>query len=130
VNGPSSPQNERSVKELMLGVIEMQIKKNPCGQGVSTAVNVVTSEGAPTISSILKTDHRTDMLRPSSGISRGSYHYFMFTATFAVVNMSCSCLSIMCLCPVKHRFHGVIIICGLVFFSVVLLPKLGLGCLI
>lgn len=55
----------------MLGVIEMQIKKNPCGQGVNTAVNVVTSEGTPTISSILKTDHRTDMLRPSSDNSRG-----------------------------------------------------------
>jgi nuclear receptor co-repressor 1 len=71
VNGPSSPQNERSVKELMLGMIEMQIKKNPCGQGVNAAVNVVTSEGTPTISSILKTDHRTDLLRPSSDISRG-----------------------------------------------------------
>jgi hypothetical protein len=55
----------------MLGVIEMQIKKNPCGQGVNTSVNVVTSEGTPTISSILKTDHRADMLRPSSDISRG-----------------------------------------------------------
>jgi nuclear receptor co-repressor 1 len=59
------------VKELMLGVIEMQIKKNPCGQGVNAAVNVVTSEGTPTISSILKTDHRTDLLRPSAEISRG-----------------------------------------------------------
>ena len=58
----------------MLGVIEMQIKKNPCGQGLSTAVNVVTSEGAPTISSILKTDHRTDIIRPASDISRGSRH--------------------------------------------------------
>jgi hypothetical protein len=57
----------------MLGVIEMQIKKNPCGQGVGTAVNVVTSEGTPTISSILKTDHRADMIRPSSDISRGSW---------------------------------------------------------
>lgn len=71
MNGPSSPQNERSVKELMLGMIEMQIKKNPCGQGVNAAVNVVTCEGTPTISSILKTDHRTDLLRPSSDISRG-----------------------------------------------------------
>ncbi|KAJ9589596.1 hypothetical protein L9F63_017181, partial [Diploptera punctata] len=68
VNGPSSPINVRSVKELMLGVIEMQIKKNPCGQ-LSSGVNVVTSEGAPTISSILKTDHRTDMMRPSSDIT-------------------------------------------------------------
>jgi nuclear receptor co-repressor 1 len=56
----------------MLGVIELQIKKNPCGQGVSTAVSVVTSEGAPTISSILKTDHRADILRPAAEISRGS----------------------------------------------------------
>jgi len=58
----------------MLGVIEMQIKKNPCGQGVSTCVNVVTSEGAPTISSILKTDHRSDILRPAPDISRGSHY--------------------------------------------------------
>ena len=78
VNGPVSPPiNVRSVKELVLGVIEMQIKKNPCGP-VNTGVNVVTSEGAPTISSILKTDHRTDMLRPSSGITLISYIILIF----------------------------------------------------
>ncbi|XP_024086197.1 nuclear receptor corepressor 1 isoform X2 [Cimex lectularius] len=46
---PSSPL---TVKDLMLGVIEMQLKKTQ-GQGQSTS----NPGGAPTISSILKTDH-------------------------------------------------------------------------
>jgi hypothetical protein len=86
----------------MLGVIEMQIKKNPCGQGVNAAVNVVTSEGTPTISSILKTDHRTDMLRPPSDNSRGTLlhiynnidYKFLFKIVF-ILTVYYSCLKML-----------------------------------
>ena len=44
----------------MLGVIEMQLKRNQNSPGGSSS-NVPVSSGTPTISSILKTDHRNDI---------------------------------------------------------------------
>lgn len=57
----SPPNNDPiTVKDLMVGVIEMQLKRNfnsPSDSG-SSAPN---SSATPTISSILKTDHRNDI---------------------------------------------------------------------
>lgn len=44
----------------MLGVIEMQLKRNQNSPGGSSS-SVPVSSGTPTISSILKTDHRNDI---------------------------------------------------------------------
>lgn len=49
-----------SLQDLMLGVIEMQLKRNQNSPGGSRS-SVPVSSGTPTISSILKTDHRNDI---------------------------------------------------------------------
>lgn len=63
VHSPPSTTNNSNpltVKDLMLGVIEMQLKRTPnsLADSGSSAPN---SSGTPTISSILKTDHRNDI---------------------------------------------------------------------
>ncbi|CAG2063460.1 unnamed protein product, partial [Timema podura] len=65
VNGPireGSPPT-RSVKDLVLGMIEMQLLKNPGGHGNNTSVNLSGTIVEPTISSILKTDHHAEIHR-------------------------------------------------------------------
>lgn len=57
----TSNSNPLTVKDLMLGVIEMQLKRTPNSQGDGSASAPGTSSGNPTISSILKTDHRNDI---------------------------------------------------------------------
>lgn len=73
----SPPNNDPiTVKDLMVGVIEMQLKRNfnsPSDSG-SSAPN---SSATPTISSILKTDHRNDIAyvrsyKASSNISNNT----------------------------------------------------------
>nr|CAD7571913.1 unnamed protein product [Timema californicum] len=64
-NGPvreGSPPT-RSVKDLVLGMIEMQLLKNPGGHGNNTSVNLSGTIVEPTISSILKTDHHAEIHR-------------------------------------------------------------------
>ncbi|XP_023245683.1 histone-lysine N-methyltransferase 2D isoform X2 [Copidosoma floridanum] len=55
----TSGPNPLTVKDLMLGVIEMQLKRTPSDSGPASSIPV--SSGTPTISSILKIDHRNDI---------------------------------------------------------------------
>lgn len=57
---PSTTNNSNplTVKDLMLGVIEMQLKRTP--NSSADCGSQATNSGTPTISSILKTDHRND----------------------------------------------------------------------
>lgn len=57
----ASNNNPLSVKDLMLGLIERQLKLNPHGGPSDNGSGVPVSSGTPTISSILKTDHRSDI---------------------------------------------------------------------
>jgi hypothetical protein len=52
--------NNHDLQDLVLGVIEMQLKRNHNSPGGSSS-SVPVSSGTPTISSILKTDHRNDI---------------------------------------------------------------------
>lgn len=71
----TSNSNPLTVKDLMLGVIEMQLKRTPNrtpnspADGGSSAPN---SSGTPTISSILKTDHRNDITYVRGGYKSAS----------------------------------------------------------
>lgn len=57
----TSNTNPLTVKDLMLGVIEMQLKRNPNSPANTGSSSVPISSGTPTISSILNTDHRNDI---------------------------------------------------------------------
>ncbi|XP_026830889.1 uncharacterized protein LOC105284432 isoform X2 [Ooceraea biroi] len=57
----TSNSNPITVKDLMLGVIEMQLKRNPNSPADNSGSSAPNSSGTPTISSILKTDHRNDI---------------------------------------------------------------------
>ena len=57
----TSNNNPLTVKDLMLGVIEMQLKRNPNSPANTGSSSVPISSGTPTISSILNTDHRNDI---------------------------------------------------------------------
>lgn len=57
----TSNANPLTVKDLMLGVIEMQLKRNPNSPANTGSSSVPISSGTPTISSILNTDHRNDI---------------------------------------------------------------------
>lgn len=57
----TSNTNPLTVKDLMLGVIEMQLKRNPNSPANPGSSSVPISSGTPTISSILNTDHRNDI---------------------------------------------------------------------
>lgn len=63
VHSPPSTtsNNPLTVKDLMLGVIEMQLKRNPNSPAGTGGLSVPVNSGTPTISSILKTDHRNDI---------------------------------------------------------------------
>lgn len=76
VHSPPSTtsNNPLTVKDLMLGVIEMQLKRNPNSPAGTGGLSVPVNSGTPTISSILKTDHRNDITfvreyKPSSSIA-------------------------------------------------------------
>jgi len=58
---PTNNSNPLTVKDLMLGVIEMQLKRNPNSPADNGGSSAPNSSGTPTISSILKTDHRNDI---------------------------------------------------------------------
>lgn len=60
---PSTTNNSNplTVKDLMLGVIEMQLKRTPNSPADGSGSSVPNSSSTPTISSILKTDHRNDI---------------------------------------------------------------------
>ncbi|CAH1393589.1 unnamed protein product [Nezara viridula] len=76
---PSSPLTVKTVKDLMLGVIEMQLMKDQGGQ-----VQTSNTPGAPpTISSILKTDHHN---LSYSQRDKGSRQIDNSLATVSVVN--------------------------------------------
>ncbi|KYM98298.1 Nuclear receptor corepressor 2 [Cyphomyrmex costatus] len=70
----TSNSNPLTVKDLMLGVIEMQLKRTPNSPADGGSLLAPNSSGTPTISSILKTDHRNDITyvrgygKPSSNI--------------------------------------------------------------
>ncbi|KYN36663.1 hypothetical protein ALC56_08454 [Trachymyrmex septentrionalis] len=57
----TSNSNPLTVKDLMLGVIEMQLKRTPNSPADGGGSSASNSSGNPTISSILKTDHRNDI---------------------------------------------------------------------
>ncbi|TGZ54100.1 Uncharacterized protein DBV15_00368 [Temnothorax longispinosus] len=58
----TSNSNPLTVKDLMLGVIEMQLKRAPnCPPPDGGGSSAPNSSSTPTISSILKTDHRNDI---------------------------------------------------------------------
>lgn len=57
----TSNSNPLTVKDLMLGVIEMQLKRTPNSPADGSGSSAPNSSGTPTISSILKTDHRNDI---------------------------------------------------------------------
>ena len=57
----TSNTNPLTVKDLMLGVIEMQLKRTPNSPANTSSSSVPISSGTPTISSILNTDHRNDI---------------------------------------------------------------------
>jgi len=57
----TSNSNPLTVKDLMLGVIEMQLKRTPNSPADGGSSSAPNSSGTPTISSILKTDHRNDI---------------------------------------------------------------------
>ncbi|XP_018315095.1 nuclear receptor corepressor 1 isoform X1 [Mycetomoellerius zeteki] len=57
----TSNSNPLTVKDLMLGVIEMQLKRTPNSPADGGGSSAPNSSGTPTISSILKTDHRNDI---------------------------------------------------------------------
>lgn len=56
----TSNSNPLTVKDLMLGVIEMQLKRTP-NSPADGGLSAPNSSGTPTISSILKSDHRNDI---------------------------------------------------------------------
>lgn len=63
-----------TVKDLMSNVIERQLKRNPNSPAGAVGSSIPGSSGTPTISSILKTDHRNDITfvreyKPSSSLS-------------------------------------------------------------
>lgn len=69
----TSNSNPLTVKDLMLGVIEMQLKRTP-NSPADSGSSGPNSSSTPTISSILKTDHRNDITfvrgyKPSSSIA-------------------------------------------------------------
>lgn len=57
----TSNSNPLTVKDLMIGVIEMQLKRTPNSPADAGGSSAPNSSGTPTISSILKTDHRNDI---------------------------------------------------------------------
>ncbi|XP_018044022.1 PREDICTED: uncharacterized protein LOC108684288 isoform X1 [Atta colombica] len=57
----TSNSNPLTVKDLMLGVIEMQLKRTPNSPADGGGSSAPNNSGTPTISSILKTDHRNDI---------------------------------------------------------------------
>ncbi|XP_029663712.1 protein split ends-like isoform X2 [Formica exsecta] len=70
----TSNSNPLTVKDLMLGVIEMQLKRTPNSPADNGGSSAPNSSGTPTISSILKTDHRNDITyvrgyKPSSSMT-------------------------------------------------------------
>lgn len=70
---PSNTSNPLTVKDLMLGVIEMQLKRTP-NSPADAGSSVSTNSSTPTISSILKGDHRNDITfvrgyKPSSSMT-------------------------------------------------------------
>lgn len=70
----TSNSNPLTVKDLMLGVIEMQLKRTPNSPADGGGSSAPNSSGTPTISSILKTDHRNDITyvrgyKPSSNLT-------------------------------------------------------------
>lgn len=89
----TSNTNPLTVKDLMIGVIEMQLKRN-INNTVPPSSSVLTSSATPTISSILKTDHRNDItfvreFKPSSSLpSTAMSNRDSNLATLSVVSAS------------------------------------------
>lgn len=88
----TSNSNPLTVKDLMLGVIEMQLKRNPNSPADSGGSSAPNSSGTPTISSILKTDHRNDITfvrgykQPSSSMTNTAMSNRDNLATLSVVS--------------------------------------------
>ena len=87
----SSNSNPLTVKDLMLGVIEMQLKRTPNSPADGGGSSAPNSSGTPTISSILKTDHRNDITyvrgyKPSSSITNTALSRDTNLATLSVVS--------------------------------------------
>lgn len=83
--------NPLTVKDLMLGVIEMQLKRNAHSPAGTSGSSIPVSSGTPTISSILKTDHRNDITfvreyKPSSNIPVTMANRDSNLATLSVVS--------------------------------------------
>lgn len=75
----------------MLGVIEMQLKRNPNSPAGTSGSSVSVNSGTPTISSILKTDHRNDITfvreyKPSPTMANPSMPRDSNLATLSVVS--------------------------------------------
>lgn len=68
----TSNSNPLTVKDLMLGVIEMQLKRTPNSPADGGGSSATNSSGTPTISSILKTDHRNDITYVRGGYKSSS----------------------------------------------------------
>lgn len=70
-----SNANPLTVKDLMLGFIEMQLKKHPNSPASSNSSSVTVNSGTPTISSILQGDNNplgdkyTQMLKSAASVS-------------------------------------------------------------
>lgn len=89
----TSNSNPLTVKDLMLGVIEMQLKRNPNSPAGISGSSVPVNSGTPTISSILKTDHRNDITfvreyKPSSSMANTTMSRDSNLATLSVVSGS------------------------------------------
>lgn len=87
----TSNSNPLTVKDLMLGVIEMQLKRNPNSPAGTGGSSVPVNSGTPTISSILKTDHRNDITfvreyKPSSTMANTTMPRDSNLATLSVVS--------------------------------------------
>lgn len=79
------------MKDLMLGVIEMQLKRNPNSPAGTSGPSVSINSGTPTISSILKTDHRNDITfvreyKPTSTMANTNMSRDSNLATLSVVS--------------------------------------------
>lgn len=92
---PSTTNNSNplTVKDLMLGVIEMQLKRNPNSPAGTGGSSIPVNSGTPTISSILKTDHRNDITfvreyKPSSSMANTTMPRDTNLATLSVVSGS------------------------------------------
>lgn len=87
----SNNSNPLTVKDLMLGVIEMQLKRNPNSPAGTSGPSVSINSGTPTISSILKTDHRNDITfvreyKPTSTMANTNMSRDSNLATLSVVS--------------------------------------------